>query len=874
MDVREKAYKDKIAQLKLENEKLKILVEKYEKIIIEHGLRIEETSKSNTVRPKHLKLKIYKDYFKGREDCYAVRFEGKEKSGYAPRYKREYRYTSNQNRKDVDKNDLYEPLTDKVIETHLKGTQTIGLYPMLSDQKTYLLAIDFDKQSFKEDVGAFYNVAENEGFHPLIELSRSGKGAHIWFFFQDKVSAKDARNFGKVLLSKTMLEKRSLSLDSYDRMFPAQDYIDDSQIGNLIALPLNGESGKKGTTLFVDKDLNVYEDQYGKLIEIKKISENELNFFLEKTKHFQASDAVSNKMTLLDIKPLDFLGKLVIKIGNEIQLPKSVLTPRSEQFFIRYASLLNPEYYKKKAMRYSTYNTPRVIEMYKEDNDFLYLPRGLFDNVINVLDDAMIDYDIIDERQSIRSNETFKMTVDLYDDQKALFDEVITSNQGIIVAPTGFGKTVLGIALTDYYKMNTLILTNRVNICKQWKAQFIDFSNVQNVGICYGSKCELGHSVDIATFQSLNNYKSIEDIRDHYGLIIIDEVHHLAAYTFEQVIRIFSAKYIYGLTATPKRSDGLELITHMLIGNVIAEGNQKTGEVQKNLYIRFMDTQFQFDEDINEMTQTIIHDKVRNKIIVDDILDCTKRNKTIMVLTERVEHLEILKEHVFSKVKNLFVLHGKLTHKKKNILFETIKKINEPFVILATGKYIGEGFDDDRLDTLFLTMPFKWRGTLAQYVGRLNRKKQGKNRVIVYDYVDISSRIYSNMFLKRQQGYKTLGFKLIDTLDTKQYLYNQDDYEEKLIIDLKSASESVEFMIRNSQSTKLNYLVNKSRVKVRETKHDVNMIIIDKYIVWYGSINPFTYSKNQQESILRIESSTLAKKLSKQKDDSNEKTGF
>jgi superfamily II DNA or RNA helicase len=861
MSNQEEGYIKTIKELREENKKLKLLVDKYKKIIDQQGLVLDDSPNQIFNRSNHMKLKIFLDYFKGREDCYAIRFEGKEKSGYAPKYKSKYRYSSNKNRLGVSKIDLYEPVTKEVVELHLKGKQTVGLYPMLDDQKTYFLAIDFDKQSFKDDVKAFAKVAKGEGFSPLIEISRSGKGAHIWFFFQNKVLAKEARTLGKVLLSKTMLEQRSLSLDSYDRMFPAQDFIDDNQIGNLIALPLNGKSGQKGTTLFVDDNFKPFEDQYGQLVQTKKITEEELRFFLERAKHFESSEVVSNKMKSLDIRPLDFLNKLKLKVSNEIQIPKSALTPRSEQFFMRYSSLLNPEYYKKKAMRYSTYQTPRIIEMFKEDNESLYLPRGLLDKIINQLKTANIDYDLIDERQSNTIPKPIKMKVDLYNHQKLLFNDVIKSNQGIIVAPTGYGKTVLGIALTAYLKMNTLVLTNRVSICKQWKAQISEFSNIQDIGICYGGKCNLGENIDVATFQSLNSYDSIEKLKDHYGIILIDEVHHLAAYTFEQVIRTFSAKHIYGLTATPKRSDGLETITEMLIGGIIAEGTPVKNNVQKDLYVRFMDTQFTFEDDIHDMTNTIMYDKSRNRIIVDDILHNVQENKTILVLSERVEHINILKKHLSPKVKNLFVLHGKLSQKEKNNIFETIKNMDDPFVILATGKYIGEGFDDDRLDTLLITMPFKWKGTLAQYVGRLNRQRKDKKEVSVYDYVDIQSRIYSNMFLKRQRGYKSLGFDLVSELETKQYFYNIDTYEEKLIDDLKSATDSIIFMIRNSHTGKLNKLVGNTKLEIKEIKHDLNLIIVDEYIVWYGSINPFTYSSIQEDSIMRIENKALANKL-------------
>ena len=861
MGYNEKQYKEIIERLENENTRLSSLVAQYEEIIKSHGLMLNEIIEQTSTRTNDMKLKIFMDYFKGRQDCYAIRYDKEGKSGYTPRYKSEYRYISNKNRKGVSKDELYEPLTREVVATHLKGEETVGLYPMLDDQKTYLLAIDFDKQTYKRDVTAFCKVAVTEGFSPLIELSRSGKGAHVWFFFETKVLAKEARTLGKVLLSKTMLEQRSLSLDSYDRMFPAQDTIDDDQIGNLIALPLNGKSGQKGTTIFLDSSLTPFDDQYGQLLKVRKIKPGVLTAYLEENKFFQTLDNVSNKTKSLDIRPLDFLGKLVITIKNEIQIPKSVLTPRSEQFFMRISSVLNPDYYKKKAMRYSTYLTPRIIETCKNDRDTLYLPKGLLSKIAEVLNEANVDYSIIDERQSKTINSPISMRVDLYENQKTLFKETIKTNQGIIVAPTGFGKTVLGIKLATHYEMNTLILTHRVNICKQWKNQLVDLTNVTEVGQCYSGKCNLGNSIDIATFQSLLNNQSMERYKDHYGLILIDEVHHLAAYSFEKVIRSFSAKHVYGLTATPKRSDGLEVITEMLIGGIIAEGTSLTGSLQKDLYIRFVSTHFLFEDDLHKMTHTIMHDETRNTLIIDDILENYQNGKKILVLTERVEHTRILKEKLSLKVHHLFTVHGKLTYKERNTVFEEMMNIEEPFVILATGKYIGEGFDDNRLNTLLITMPFKWKGTLEQYVGRLNRQKPDKNQIAVYDYVDIESRVYSNMFLKRQKGYKKLGFSLVNEFDSKQYFYSEDEYQEKLTGDLSNASDTVFFMIRNSHPGKITKLIKQSKREVKEIKHETNMIIIDSYIIWYGSINPFVYSAKKQDSIMRIENRLLASKI-------------
>ena len=851
----------RVAQLEVENLLLKAQIKQYETILKAHGLEMKPQDPSlETSRSKAMKIQIFRDYFKGREDVYAVRFISKDKVGYAPQVASAYRYLTAKARQSIDKKLLYEPLNDAVIEGHLKGHKTIGIYPMLDDQTTYFLAIDFDKSSFKQDAQAVSQVAFKEGFDHLVEVSRSGNGAHLWFFFADQVTAKDARDLAKILLSKTMMEHRSLSLDSYDRLFPAQDYIEANQFGNLIALPLQGKSGMEGLTLFVDEHFEPYQDQYGRLLRTSKIQEEALLDYLKREKQHQAADLVTHNMHAFDLRPVDFSGPLTLIIDGDIIIDKHCLTPRSTQFFKRMAALLNPEYYKKKRQRFSTYTTPRIIELYQEDENTLSVPKGLIGLMIAALEQAHIAYTLIDKRVTPPMKQKLKFKYDLFKSQEALFQNVLNHEQGIIVAPTGFGKTIVAIALMAHRQLKTLIVSHRVTVCKQWRKQLEEQTNINQIGACYDGVDDLGHDVDIATFQTLKK-RDIFAMKNDYGLIIIDEVHHLAAYSFEQVIRPLNAQYTYGLTATPNRSDGLEGITKLLISGIIAEETSTEHQLIKKLYPRFTQTMFTMDEDWHTLTQTIVKDEVRNNRIVQDIIKTFHEGKTLLVLTERIEHLENLRLALSSVQAHLFVLHGKLTSKEKQERLEALKQRQEPFILLSTGKYIGEGFDDNRLDTLFITMPFTWRGTLSQYVGRLNRQRQGKHELVVYDYVDIHARVFANMFLKRQRGYKSLGFEIIETEDSRQHFFSSNDYEKTLLEDMRHAEDTVVFYVRYGHAKRIEWLKQQVTIDSHVVQSEVNMIVIDQRIVWYGSLNPFVFKHQRLDSLLRLDNPALAKRL-------------
>lgn len=416
--------------------------------------------------------------------------------------------------------------------------------------------------------------------------------------------------------------------------------------------------------------------------------------------------------------------------------------------------------------------------------------------------------------------------------------------------------------------MKTLIIVNRKNLAKQWEDKIKEFTNVNDIGRLYDSINTLGSDTDIALIQSLSSYDKLDDIVKSYGLIIIDEVHHMAAISYERLIRKFWAKNIFGLTATINRSDGLEKVVTTMIGPVITEVDIDNKNLDKNLVVRFTNSKVPNDEilQIQDVYQKIVEDNYRTKLILEDIKIAIESNKNILVLTDRINHLETLHEEIKKYTNNVFVIHGRKNNKKRIEFEGKIKNVDDGFIIISTGKYIGEGFDNDRLNTLFLTMPFRWKGTLEQYVGRLNRERKNKKIVTVYDYVDINISYFSSMYLNRLKGYKKLGFNISSSNDYVSNIYNNLNYEEVLYKDLENA-EDIVLIGKTFNQIKLEQILNTNKnIKPKqyfESKNSSNIIIIDNRFIWYGSINPFS-NNNTDKDIMRIDDANLAAELIKE----------
>ena len=771
--------KELIQKLEKENKELK---EKLYGKIEEKEAKTESKAISSEE-----KVKIFMEVFKGRTDLYAKRWTSNKtgKSGYLPVCKNEFStYKCDKPRVKCSECPYREllPLTDDVVLKHLKGEMTIGIYPLLPGDLCNFLAIDFDKKTYEKDVSAFWNICDELSIPVYVEKSRSGNGAHIWIFFEESIPARVARKMGNILLTKTM-EKASLELDSYDRLFPNQDTMPKGGFGNLIALPFQGESSKNGNTVFVDKYFEIQENQLNILTNIRRMKSDDIYEFINKYKEDDYKEPEIGEILDDDyiqkkdnIKDTIFINNVECIIENQIYIKKLKLLPNEITYLKRLASFTNPKFYELQKLRMPIFykTTPRIISCFDEDERFLILPRGCLEKIKDICDKSNVKLVIKDKREKGIAVD-YKFSGKLNKKQEKAMNELIAHEVGVLCATTGFGKTVIGANIISMLKTNTLVIVNRNNLLDQWKerlAYFLDI-NKKEIGQVGSGKENLNGRLDVASFQSLFKKDNIEEIVKNYGLVMVDECHHVAAFSFEKVLKAIRSKYVYGLTATPTRKDGWHKIIYMQCGDIRVRVSNKelkqnkemehTVIVKKTNY-KYIPTEEKDKIQVSEILNDMCHNVFRNSMIIEDINKCVTEGRVPIVLTERVEHLKILKESLESLNVPVVVYKGNMGKKKTKEIQDIIKEAdasNKPRIILATSSSIGEGFDDSRLDTLFLTMPVSWKGRIIQYVGRLHREHEDKEKVIVYDYLD-NMKVLEKMYNRRLKGYKIAGYEIVE----------------------------------------------------------------------------------------------------------------
>lgn len=770
---------DLVNNLMQENKQLK------EKL---YGHKIEEINgiKENIYISNEDKVKLFMSIFSARTDVYAKRWTSNKtgKSGYSPVCKNEF------NKYKCDKFNVkcsecvhreLAPLTEDVIMKHLKGEIAIGIYPLLLGDMCNFLVIDFDKKTFETDVSAFWNICDELNIPIYVERSRSGNGAHVWIFFKESIYAKTARKLGNILLTRTM-DKVSLDLDSYDRLFPNQDTMPNGGFGNLIALPFQGKSSKDGNTIFVNKYFETYENQIEILSNIKKLTLDEVceiinkygNEDYEEPVTEESDDEIPKKD---NIKETVFENNIECIFDNEIYIKKLKLLPNERTYLKRLASFTNPKFYELQKLRMPVYNTPRIISCFDEDERFLILPRGCIDGMKEICTKSNVQLKIKDTRETgIKTD--FKFNGKLTSKQQKAMDELLKNETGVLCATTGFGKTVVASKIISELKTNTLILVNRTSLLEQWKERLSFFLgiNKKEIGQIGAGKNKQTNILDIGSLQTLYKQDNIDDIVKKYGLVIVDECHHISAFSFEQVLKKIRAKNVYGLTATPIRKDGQHPIIYMQCGRIRYRVSNKelkqNKEMEHSVIVRktnykYIPEEYKERIQIAEILTSIAKCEYRNNIIIEDIKHVIEQGRIPIVLTERVEHLEILKNKIEELKLDvpIIIYKGNMGKKKlKDIkdVIEEADKQNKPRVIIATSTSIGEGFDDSRLDTLFLTMPVSWKGRIIQYVGRLHREHVDKKKVIVYDYLD-DMKVLDKMYNRRLKGYKVAGYEILDS---------------------------------------------------------------------------------------------------------------
>ena len=729
------------------------------------------------------KVALFRRLFRGRTDVYPVRWEGKTsgKSGYAPACANEWRagVCEKPRIKCGDcSHRLLVPLSDSVIHDHLAGKQTVGVYPLLEDDTCHFLAVDFDEADWQQDAQAFMQCCNELGVPTALEISRSGQGAHAWVFFAGRVSARDARRLGTAIISHTCVRTRQLKLASYDRLFPNQDTMPKGGFGNLIALPLQKHPRESGCSVFVDATLRPYGDQWAYLAAVQPMAPHDIEpTILRATGGVHPLD-----VTFIDDEDLATPWKrqsspstklagtmpqaLSVTLANLIYFEKSVLPQALANRLIRLAAFQNPEFYKAQAMRMSVWDKPRVIGSAENYPQHIALPRGCLDAARVLLKDNGIRCDLQDERfagEPIQAD--FVGT--LRPDQEQAVAAMLKHDAGVLCAPTAFGKTVAAAAIIAQRGVNTLVLVHRTELLKQWQERLQSFLGVGKavVGSIGGGKAKPTGMIDIAVMQSLSRQGEVNALVENYGQIVVDECHHVGAASFDAILKRTKAKFVLGLTATPIRRDGQQPIIFMQCGPIRHTAAKPVGaphDLEVVPRSRFARIDLAATAGIQDVFRHLANDLARTEAIAAEAATAFEQGRKVLVLTERTEHLEAIRQALIAQALAPFVLHGRMSKKQRAALITELDTLppEAPRILLATGKLVGEGFDHPPLDTLVLAMPVSWKGTLQQYAGRLHREHASKADVRIIDFVDNGHPALLRMWEKRQRGYRAMGYRM------------------------------------------------------------------------------------------------------------------
>jgi superfamily II DNA or RNA helicase len=666
----------------------------------------------------------------------------------------------------------YLSLTDQVIHDHLAGNKIIGIFPLLKDNACWFLACDFDKDGWQLDAVAYLEVCRRYGVPAYLERSRSGNGSHVWIFFSASVPAVQARQLGMRLLRQTMDARGDMDLGSYDRFFPNQDFVPKGGFGNLIAAPLQKKCRALGNTEFLDtsmQDLKPWPDQWAFLGSIRRLTQAQLEALLEAMPPVTVGPGKSQPVTPAIKARHPAPKRIRCEFGASFSLDKSGIPPWLLSQIKHLACLHNPQFYKNEKQRRSNYQTPRFIKCYREDFSHIHLPRGTDEEVQAILRAAGSELDCLDTRE-LPDPIPLKFLGTLRPEQEHAMKAVLAHDMGFLVAPPGAGKTVMGCFAAVKRGLPTLILADKKPLLEQWRKQLMSLLGLtsRDIGQVGGGRDRQSGVVDLAMMQSLARRDDLSEFFLPYGFIIHDECHHVPAATFEACMREAPVRYILGLTATPYRRDGLEDIITMQCGPIRHRMDENKSALLLKLNIR--ETEFALKSNnetpIQEVFRDLVLDDIRNALIEQDVLAALSRGRRCLVLSHRKEHCRLLAERLTQKGKAPFVLNGGQGKKERTAILKAIQETpqDKDLIVVATGQYLGEGFDCPRLDTLFLAFPIAFKGKMIQYAGRIMRDLPGKTDAEVYDYVDVQAPVLKHMFFRRQKAYKSLGFKPGTTL--------------------------------------------------------------------------------------------------------------
>ena len=721
------------------------------------------------------KLAFYSDLFHARTDVYAVRWESARTgaNGWMPAVAGGWR-------KGMDRRTaVHLPLTPQVVAAHLVGEVFAGLYPLFRDNTCRFLVADFDGPAAMLDALAYTKAARANDVPTALEISQSGRGAHVWAFFADRIPASTARAIGTILVHEAMVLRGSMDLRSYDRLFPNQDVLPDGGFGNLIAAPLQGQRRKDGLTLFLDlATLEPYEDQWAFLSTLDRLSRGDAATVARMASRAAVGSDVRtlSPPTASRLRPR--LPAVVrAELGAGLVLDTTELTPAATSTFKHAASMANPKFYELQRLRKSTWDTPRFVRGYDVTLDeHLVLPRGLRHLVGEIVERAGSRLDVADSRNAGAEIDV-SFSGELSARQSDAVSALLAHDDGVLVAPPGSGKTVIGCAVIAERSTSTLVLVDRKALADQWRARVSEFLGVAP-GQIGGGRRKLTGVVDIAMLPSLARHSDVPELTRAYGQVIVDECHHLAAAAYEHSVRRIDAQFWLGLTATPTRRDGLgELVTWQLgpVRHTVTDEKPGTlagassAESGPRRVLHVHPTSLRLDVDLSEagaiaaVHGALAADEVRNGQVTEDVMAALGRGRNCLVLTRRVAHLEALASALAARGREALVMRGGMSVADRRAVVERVAAADagDGVLVLGTTPFIGEGFDAPALDTLFLAAPISFPGLLVQCAGRIVRSSAGKHVAEVHDYHDADVPVLAVSLQRRMPGYRALGFEQV-----------------------------------------------------------------------------------------------------------------
>jgi len=736
-------------------------------------VRLERETAGPHVATAEGRVALFTSLFRGRPDVFAIRWQSRTqpgRSGWAPRCDNEWQPGLCQKPRvkcAACDHRRFVPLSEAEVRKHLEGRQTVGIYPLLADETCWLVAIDLDGVGWREDAAAVRDAANDEGVPVLVERSRSGDGAHVWLLFSRPVAAAVARAIGSWLLTLAM-RRRSLSIDSYDRLFPNQDTMPAGGFGNLIALPLQRARRVEGCTELLDENLDPYPDQWAYLATVTRMDaaraeqlarDAERSGGMLGLRHWGTEPPQTG--TRPRLTPID--TRVTAILAGRLEIPTVGLAAATRDRLRRAAAFANPVFFERERVRLSTHMTPRVISCAEQVGDLLLLPRGCLNPARLELEEAGVELNV-DDRRGMGSPIGMTFNGALTQAQDDAVAAVCEHDIGVLVAPPGAGKTVIAAALIARRGRSTVVLVHRRPLHDQWIKRLMDFLGIDRSAI--GSPTEPGRSgIDVAMLQSLTRHEEPAELLAPYGHVVVDECHHVPAVSIERLLRQVPARYLTGLTATPRRRDGHHPIIEMQCGPVrhTLVAHDDVGPAPRRVVIErrtaFDSAVLPKDAGVQEVFGAIAADEARTRAIVEDVVAQVADGRFPLVLTERRDHLEMLAGLLEPVVPALVKLHGGIGIRARRQAQEILASDRQR-VVLATGRYIGEGFDEPRLDTLVLAMPVAWNGLVTQYTGRLHRHHHAKHEIRIIDYVDREVPVLRRMYAKRRRAYARLGYRM------------------------------------------------------------------------------------------------------------------